>query len=153
MQLIKLLDESSISDKLFFKMKFHGCFISWYWSHTLSIISEGFSALQTSGLFKKQKKSNVSLTTILLPKVNLEHLELLRPWGLRVSSLEAPGLDDSNLNTCSALKPRPQGPPAKNCLDILNKNMRQFGSRMKFNFKTLCYPVFGRNKNTALPSF
>ena len=24
-------------------------------------------------------------------------------------------------------------------------------SRMKF--KTLCYPVFGRNKNTALPSF
>ena len=25
------------------------------------------------------------------------------------------------------------------------------GSRMKF--KTLCYPVFGRNKNTALPSF
>ena len=24
------------------------------------------------------------------------------------------------------------------------------GSRMKF--KTLCYPVFGRNKNTALPS-
>ena len=25
------------------------------------------------------------------------------------------------------------------------------GSPMKF--KTLCYPVFGRNKNTALPSF
>ena len=25
------------------------------------------------------------------------------------------------------------------------------GSRMKF--KTLCYPVFGRHKNTALPSF
>ena len=25
------------------------------------------------------------------------------------------------------------------------------GSRMKF--KTLCYPVFERNKNTALPSF
>ena len=25
------------------------------------------------------------------------------------------------------------------------------GSRMKF--KTLCYPVFGRNKNIALPSF
>ena len=25
------------------------------------------------------------------------------------------------------------------------------GSRMKF--KTLCYPVFGKNKNTALPSF
>ena len=25
------------------------------------------------------------------------------------------------------------------------------GSRMKF--KTLCYPVFGRNKSTALPSF
>ena len=26
-----------------------------------------------------------------------------------------------------------------------------FGSRMKF--KTLCYPVFGRHKNTVLPSF
>ena len=26
---------SNFLDKLFFKMKFKGCFISWYWSHTL----------------------------------------------------------------------------------------------------------------------
>ena len=44
-----------------------------------------------------------TITIIILPKINLEHLELLRPWGgggggLRSSSLEAPGLHDTNFN-------------------------------------------------------
>ena len=63
-------------------MNYKGYFISWYWSHTLSIISEGFTALKTSGLLKKIKKIKcIPITTITLPKINLEHLELLRPWG------------------------------------------------------------------------
>ena len=33
----------------------------------------------------------------------------------------------------------------------LTRICASLGSRMKY--KTLCYPVFGRNKNTALPSF
>ena len=36
-------------------MKLKECFISWCWSHTLLIIFVGCTALQTSGLFKKQK--------------------------------------------------------------------------------------------------
>ena len=40
--------------------------------------------------------------------INLEHLELLRPWDLRASSLEAPGLHDTNLNTRSTQSPRGQ---------------------------------------------
>ena len=37
----------------------------------------------------------------MLPKINLEHLELLRPCigGLRSSSMEAPGLHETNFNT------------------------------------------------------
>ena len=35
----------------------------------------------------------------MLPKINLEHFELLRPWGLRSSSMEAPGLHETNFNT------------------------------------------------------
>ena len=34
---------------------------------------------------------------------------------------------------------------------FLTRICASLGSRMKF--KTLCYPVFGRNKNTVLPSF
>ena len=36
------------------------------------------------------------------------NLELLRPWGLRASSLEASGLHDTNLNTLSTQNPRGQ---------------------------------------------
>ena len=43
---------------------------------------------------------------ITVPKINLEYLELLRPWGLRSSSLEAQGLQDTNLNTLSIQTPR-----------------------------------------------
>ena len=35
----------------------------------------------------------------MLPKINSEHLELLRPWGPRSSSMEAPGLHETNFNT------------------------------------------------------
>ena len=35
----------------------------------------------------------------MLQKINLEHLELLWPWGLRYSYLEAPGVHDTNFNT------------------------------------------------------
>ena len=55
MQLTELLDGMSVLDKLFFKMKFKECFISWCWPHTILIIFVGFTALQTSGLVKKQK--------------------------------------------------------------------------------------------------
>ena len=47
MQLTLLLDGRSVLDKLSFKMKYKECFISWRWSHTLSIILGGFTALQT----------------------------------------------------------------------------------------------------------
>ena len=51
---------------------------------------------------KTKKIKFVPITIIILPKINLEHLELLRSWGggggLRSSSLEAPGLHDTNFN-------------------------------------------------------
>ena len=43
-------------------MKYKECFISWCWSHTLSIIVGGFTALQTLGLFKKQKTKFIPIT-------------------------------------------------------------------------------------------
>ena len=47
---------------------------------------------------KTKKIKFVPITIIILTKINLEHLELLRPWGLRNSSLEAPGLHETNFN-------------------------------------------------------
>ena len=47
----------------FFKMKFKESFISWCWPHTLLIILVGFTAFQTSGLFKKQKNQICSYTS------------------------------------------------------------------------------------------
>ena len=53
------------------------------------------SALQTSGL-SKTKESNVSIfvpiTIIILPKISLEHLELLRPRGLQIQLPGGPRL-------------------------------------------------------------
>ena len=54
-QLTQLLDRRSVLDKLFFKMMYKECFISWCWSITPSIILGGFTAFQTSGLFKTKK--------------------------------------------------------------------------------------------------
>ena len=55
MQLTLLLDRWSVLDNFFFQnLKYKECFMCW--SHTLSIILGGFKSLQTSGLFKKQKK-------------------------------------------------------------------------------------------------
>ena len=68
MQLTLLLDGRSVLDKLFFKMKFKECFISWCWSHTLLIIFVGFTALQTSGLFKKQKNQICSYNNNFVTK-------------------------------------------------------------------------------------
>ena len=67
-------------------MKFKECFISWCWSHTLLIIFVGFTALQTSGSVKKQKNQmcHVPITIIMLLNINLEHLEVLRPWGPQI---------------------------------------------------------------------
>ena len=57
------------------------------------------------------------------------------------SRLERPASDLHSLNS--------------DLIEILVRNLTRIcaslGSRMKF--KTLCYPVIGRNKNTALPSF
>ena len=64
-------------------MKFKECFISWYWSHTLLII---FCRIYSPSNFRFSKKKNkkkikfVPITIILLSRINLEHLELLRPW-------------------------------------------------------------------------
>ena len=44
----------------FFKINFKECFISWCWSHTIPIILGGITALQTSGLFKKEKKNTIT---------------------------------------------------------------------------------------------
>ena len=59
-------------------MKNKECFISWCWSRTLSIILGGFTALQTSGLFKNYKtqislhlNSSYIIIIIILPKINL----------------------------------------------------------------------------------
>ena len=60
--------------------------------------------------YSKNKKINcVPITIIILHKINLEHLEFLRPWG-PPSSLKAPCLTWTH----SAFKP----PGAKNWLDI-----------------------------------
>ena len=71
-------------------MKYKECFIG---SHALSIILKGFTI------------EFVPITTIILPKMNLEHLEL---GGLRASSLEAPGLHDTK--TWHTQHSNPQGP-------------------------------------------
>ena len=59
-------------------------------------------------VFQKKEKFEFVPILIYIPKINLEHLELLRPWGLRASSLEAPGLHDTNLNKLSTQTPRGQ---------------------------------------------
>ena len=64
------------------------------------------------------------ITIIVLPKIHLEQLELLRPWGLRSSSLEAPGLNDTNLNTLSIQTHCIAQAGAKNWLDILKKSSK-----------------------------
>ena len=52
----------------------------------------------------------VLITIMLLPKINLEHLELLRPWGpqIQLPGAEASGLHESNFNTLSIQTPRGQ---------------------------------------------
>ena len=35
----------------------------------------------------------------MLPMINLEYLELLRPWGPQIHSMEAQGLHETNFNT------------------------------------------------------
>ena len=87
-------------------------------SDTLLIIFGGFTALKTSGLFKNQKNqicpykynNNHIIMIIILPKINLENLELLRPWGpqTKLPGIEAPCLHDTNLNTLSTQTPRNQ---------------------------------------------
>ena len=48
----------------------------------------------------------VPITTITLPKINLEHFELLRPWEPQSQLPGGPGLHDSKLNTFSTQTPR-----------------------------------------------
>ena len=35
----------------------------------------------------------------MLPKINLDHLELLRPWGPQIQLPGGPGVHDTNFNT------------------------------------------------------
>ena len=85
----------------FFKMKYKECFVSQCWSHTLSIILGGFTALQTSGLLKN--KQQLYYQRLIQ---NIQSFSSL--GGLRASSLEAPGLHYTNLNTRSTQTPRGQ---------------------------------------------
>ena len=73
--------------QFFFKIKYKECFIiiSWCWSHTLSILLEGVTALKLQVYSQNKKIKCVEpMTTIILPKINLEHLELLRPVGPQI---------------------------------------------------------------------
>ena len=46
---------------------------------------------------KTKKIKFVPITIIILPKINLEHLELLRPWGPQIQIAGGPaGLHDTN---------------------------------------------------------
>ena len=57
----------------FFKMKFKECsIIGLCWSYTLSIIFVGFTALQTSGLVKKQKNQICSYKSTNNPVSKVE---------------------------------------------------------------------------------
>ena len=50
---------------------------------------------------KTKKIKFVFITIILLPKINLEHLELFRPWGPQKQlrgGPQAPGLHETNFN-------------------------------------------------------
>ena len=78
-------------------MKYKESFISWYWSHTLLIILGGFTALQTSGLFKKQKKQICLYNNNYITKdeyITFGASQALGPQSSDTdySSLEAPGL-------------------------------------------------------------
>ena len=100
MQLTLLLDGRSVLDKFFFKMKFKECFISWCWSHTLLIIFLGFTAFKLQVQSKNKKIKFVPITIIMLPKINLEHLELLRPWGPQIQLHGGPRfVHETNFNT------------------------------------------------------
>ena len=96
-------------------------------SNTLSIILKGFTALQTSGLFKNQKKTNLSLyyfiTTVILPNINLERLELFRPWGIASEPVPFSWRRQAYMTlTLLTSKHSAHKPPgAKNCLNILKK--------------------------------
>ena len=50
---------------------------------------------------KKIKFVPIRITIIMLPKINLEHLELLRPWGpqIQLPGGPRPGVHDTNFNT------------------------------------------------------
>ena len=84
------------------------CFISWYRSQTLSIIIGGFTALQTSELFKNQQNQICPYNYNNIKKDLFTKCWASRSGlgGLRASSLEAPGLHDTNLNT---LRTQPPG--------------------------------------------
>ena len=79
----KITSRWKVRFRTFFKMIYKKCFISWCWSQTLSIILGGFTALLYSS------GSNKRLIYIILSFSGL--------GGLRASSLEAPGLHDTNL--------------------------------------------------------
>ena len=64
-----------------------------------------YSPLNFRFIKKTKEIKCVPITTIISPKINLEHLELLRPWG---PQSQLPGLHDSNLNTLSTQIPRGQ---------------------------------------------
>ena len=70
-----------VLDKLFFQNEVQGVLYKLVLVTYPFDIFVGFTALQTSGLVKKQKNKICSygITIIMLPKISLEHLELLRP--------------------------------------------------------------------------
>ena len=70
---------------------------------TLSIILKGSTALQTSGSFENPKNQICPYghqKLYYVPKINLKNVNILRPLGLRASSLEALGLRDTIPKAC-----------------------------------------------------
>ena len=77
-----ILAERSVLDKLFFqnevqRVLYKLVLVTYPIDHSRGIHSpSNFRFIQ-----KTKKIKCVPITIILLPKINLEHLELLRPWG------------------------------------------------------------------------
>ena len=83
MQLTLLLDERSVLDKLFFQNEVQRVLyklglVTYPLDHFCRIYSP------SNFRFSQKKIKFVPITIIMLPKINLEHLELLRPWGPQI---------------------------------------------------------------------
>ena len=80
-----LLDGRSVSDKLFFQNEVQRVL---YKLVLVTYPLDHFCRINSPSNFRFSQKTKkikfVPITKIMLPKINLEHLELLRPWGPQI---------------------------------------------------------------------